>query len=155
MLTNSDQFNRQTQQIESTLFPILPNLSIFAKKADIAIGYSLYHATVRNKLRSFAARHTDTTLSAMTDAYTSTVPLACAIEVKEAGGDYHEAVTQLGIWSAASLEKMRLLRRGISQERLPPLVGWTVIGHEWKLHICWKNVDGAVVSFPSVLSSWF
>jgi hypothetical protein len=105
------------------LFPILPNLFIFVKKADIAIGYSLYHAIVRNKLRRFAARYTDTTLSVITDAYTSTVPLACAIKVKEAGEDYHEAVTQLGIWSAASLEKIRLLRRGISQERLLLLVG--------------------------------
>jgi len=81
----------------------------------------------------------------MTDAYTSTVPLACAIEVKESGGDYHEAVTQLGIWSAATLEKMRLLGRGVGHEMLPPLVGWTVIGHEWKLHICWKNAGGAVI----------
>jgi hypothetical protein len=32
----------------------------------------------------------------MTDAYTITVVLAYSIEVKETGGDYNEAVTQLG-----------------------------------------------------------
>jgi hypothetical protein len=136
------------------LLPILPNSSTFAKKADIAIGYSPHDPVVGDKLRRFAARHPGTTLSAMTDAYTSTVPLACAIEVKEAGGLPRGSDT-IGIWSAATLEKIRLLRQGESQERLPPLVGWTVIGHEWKLHICWKNVDGTVVCFRASFSNWF
>jgi hypothetical protein len=89
----------------------------------------------------------------MSDAYTSTIPLVCGIEVKESGGDYNEAVTQLGIWSAACLEKLKQLHRGSggatdslgSGESLLPIVGWTVVGHEWKLHICWKSMDGAVV----------
>ena len=45
-------------------------------------------------------------LSQMSDAYTSAVVLGCGIEVKESGGDYNEAVMQLGIWCAAGLEKM-------------------------------------------------
>ena len=89
----------------------------------------------------------------MSDAYTSTIPLVCGIEVKESGGDYNEAVTQLGIWSAACLEKLMQLRRSSSRnatdsgEYLLPIVGWTVVGHEWKLHICWKSMDGAVVRY--------
>lgn len=34
------------------------------------------------------------------------------IEVKKSGGDYNEAVMQLGIWPAACLEKLKQLRRG-------------------------------------------
>lgn len=77
----------------------------------------------------------------------STVVLACGIEVKEAGGDYNEAVMQLGVWCAAGLEKIRsMISPGVEQTLLQPSLGWTVIGHEWKLHIAWKEIDGNVVS---------
>jgi hypothetical protein len=82
----------------------------------------------------------------MIDAYTSTVPLICGIEVKEGGGDYNEAITQLAIWSAAGLEKVRSLNPMLGYEDLKPFVGWTIIGHEWKLHLAWREGDGRVVS---------
>lgn len=93
----------------------------------------------------------------MADAYTSTVPLVCGMEIKESGGDYNEAVMQLGIWSAAGLEKAKRLG---GRERVAsiaaeagtvsePFLGWTVVGHEWRLHIAWKEPGGRVVSnFP-------
>ncbi len=87
----------------------------------------------------------------MADVYTSMFPMVCGIEVKDSGGDYIEAVTQLGIWSAACLAKMAQLQqqsveRGSQQKTsIPPIIGWTVIGHEWKLHICWKDETGTVV----------
>lgn len=97
----------------------------------------------------------DLCLSQMTDAYTSTVPLACYLEVKEQG-DYNEAILQLGIWCAVGLERLRGLRTlgkldsgsGLEEE-LPPFLGWTVVGHNWKFHISWKDEDGNVVRFPS------
>jgi hypothetical protein len=46
-------------------------------------------------------------LSQTTDADASTVPLGCCLEVKERGGDYNEAIIQLGIWCAAGLERLR------------------------------------------------
>lgn len=84
----------------------------------------------------------------MTDAYTSTVPLVCGIEVKEPGGDYNEAIMQLGIWSAAGLEKVRGLggRTADGTAAGEPFLGWTVVGHEWRLHIAWKEPRGRVVS---------
>ncbi len=82
----------------------------------------------------------------MTDAYTSTVPLVCGIEVKEGGGDYNEAIMQLAIWCAAGLEKVKRLNPSVEYEQLQPFIGWTIIGHEWKLHIAWKESDGGVVS---------
>ena len=83
----------------------------------------------------------------MSDAYTSSIVLACGIEVKEPGGDYNEAIMQLGIWCAAGLAKMKsMVRADAEHEPLQPLLGWTVIGHEWKLHISWKDANGDVVS---------
>jgi hypothetical protein len=32
-------------------------------------------------------------------------------------------------------------------EELPPFVGWTVVGHDWKFHVAWKDSSGKVVSF--------
>jgi hypothetical protein len=94
----------------------------------------------------------------MTDAYTNTVPLVCGVEVKESGGDYNEAVMQLGIWSAAGLEKVLALSGGVGETEVEsgagaggePFLGWTVVGHEWRLHIAWKELGGRVV----VMGPW-
>jgi hypothetical protein len=77
----------------------------------------------------------------MTDAYTSTVVLGCGIEVKGSGGDYNEATIQLGIWCSAGLEKLQSMITTDTAETQKPLLGWTVIGHEWKLHIAWKDQE--------------
>lgn len=73
-------------------------------------------------------------LSQMTDAYTSTVPLVCCLEVKEREGDYNEASTQLGICCAAGLERLRELsvlgRDDEEDKELLPFLGWTVVGHD-------------------------
>jgi hypothetical protein len=92
-------------------------------------------------------------------------------EVKEAGGSYTEATVQLGTWAAAGLEKTARLanaaravaRPAVTENedysdvnpnpaeydvtRMMPLVGWTVVGHVWSLHISYKERDGSVVSF--------
>ena len=91
----------------------------------------------------------------MTDAYTRETLLVCPLEVKRQGGDYNEAVCQLAVWSAAALEKLRLLASmGGDEETVErfPYPGWTVVGHEWQLHISWKGRDGNVVGFFSFLS---
>ena len=81
-----------------------------------------------------------------------------------------------GVWIAAGFEHLRSLRAfardragqsndevsvdstgeavaialspDASRDMLPPLVGWTIIGHEWKFHISWKDIedDGVSVS---------
>ena len=89
----------------------------------------------------------------MTDAYTSTVPLVCWLEVKERGGDYNEAIIQLGIWCAAGLERLRGLwtldrsdnGKDLEEDKLSPFLGWTVVGHDWKFHSSWKDAGGNVV----------
>ena len=81
-------------------------------------------------------------LSQMSDAYTSTLILGCGIEVKASDGDCDEASMQLGVWCAAGLEKLRRLYPVKDDHDLRPLIGITVIGHDWNIHIGWKRVNG-------------
>lgn len=76
------------------------------KKADLALAFSSDHPAVARALEPVYKANPDLALSQMTDVYTSTVPLVCGLEVKEQGGDYNEAVLQLGIWCAAGLERL-------------------------------------------------
>ncbi|KAH9203980.1 hypothetical protein DL95DRAFT_471897 [Leptodontidium sp. 2 PMI_412] len=161
----------QTQAISSSLLPTHTSTS-FAKKADLALAFSLSHPEVFHALEPIHTQYPDLCLSQMEDAYTMRVPLVAGVEVKERGGSYNEATVQLGVWCAAGLEKLRRLReeghdkrtreRGEADEplrwegeaegggELPPFVGWTVVGHEWKLHVVWKDRSGNV----TVLGPW-
>lgn len=58
----------------------------------------------------------------MTDVYTSIVPLACGVEVKEGGGNYNEAIIQFGVWSTAGLRKIASLGQIEENEGLLPFV---------------------------------
>lgn len=141
-------WTRQTQSIESRFLPTLPDTAVpFAKKADVALTFKPYHDRVRSSLEAVRRKRPGMTLSQMSDAYTSSVVLGCGIEIKESGGDYNEAVVQLGIWCSAGLQKTQEMR--IADTSLPhkPLLGWTIIGLEWRLHISWRDdKTGDVVS---------
>lgn len=90
-----------------------------------------------------------TTLSQMTDTYTEGIPIACGIEVKQSGGNHDEAVMQYGIWATAGLAKAEELFNGAILQQ--PLLGWTVIGHNWALYMSWKLEGGEVVSSKTVV----
>ncbi|KAF8855803.1 hypothetical protein BDZ45DRAFT_727874 [Acephala macrosclerotiorum] len=148
----------QTQSIDAAFLPQHASQS-FAKKADLALAFSSDHPAVAIAIEPVHKANPDMALSQMTDAYTSTVPLVCCLEVKERGGDYNEAIIQLGIWCAAGLERLRGLRalgrsdsgRDLEEdEELSPFLGWTVVGHDWKFHISWKDTSGNVI----VLGPW-
>lgn len=81
----------QTQTIDRSVLPQHPFLS-FAKKADLALAFSCENRTVAAAIEPVRTANPDVNLSQMTDAYTSTVPLVCGVEVKERGGDYNEAI---------------------------------------------------------------
>jgi hypothetical protein len=139
----------QTQAIDPVFVPKHPSQS-FAKKADFALSLGEQHEAVKRTLRA----DPDRPLSQMTDAATSTVPLVCGVEVKEQGGGYNEAIMQLAVWSAAGLARLEGLWKdagvGTVEDGIMPFVGLTVVGHEWRLRIAWKeraeDGDGDVVS---------
>ncbi|KAG4428471.1 hypothetical protein IFR05_016048 [Cadophora sp. M221] len=172
----------QTQPISSSLFPTHTSTS-FTKTADLALAFSLSHPEMLRALDPIHTRYPELGLSQMEDAYTMRFPLVAGVEVKERGGSYNEATVQLGVWCAARLEKSRRLREEGQQKRtregtetdgppreveaegegeLPPFVGWTVVGHEWKLHVVWKDRSGNVdlggyqmQGREAILRSWY
>ena len=96
----------------------------------------------------------------MTDAYTSGLVLACAIELKESGVKATEAEMQLAVYHAAMLWKMKeLFNMGWEDpmneeevERLiPSVVGWTVIGHKWSFYISSLLPDDSIVRYTLLL----
>lgn len=148
----------QTQAINNSLLPTLPESVLpFARKADLVLAFSPYHPRVTSTLESIHRLLPRMSLSQMSDAYTSTVVLGCGLEVKGSGGDYDEAVMQLGVWCSAGLEKMCSLWDAKSGKAMKPLIGITVIGHEWILHISWKLFLGGetliVGRWPLLFSS--
>ena len=82
------------------------------------------------------------------DANTKRLALFSGIEVKQENGGKDEALVQLAIWLAAGSENLRRLSELGRQEVLPaeedrPIVGWTVIGHDWHTYIAYRaNRDG-------------
>ncbi|KAH9204607.1 hypothetical protein DL95DRAFT_113993 [Leptodontidium sp. 2 PMI_412] len=90
----------QTQAISSSLLPTHTSTS-FAKKADLALAFSLSHPEVFHALEPIQTQYPDLCLSQMEDAYTMRVPPVAGVEVKERGGSYNEATVQLGVWCAA------------------------------------------------------
>jgi hypothetical protein len=125
-----------------------------SKKADLALVISPPRQR-DSKIDQWRKQNPGVGLSHMSDAYTRETLLACPLEVKRQGGDYNEAVCQLAVWSAAALEKLKILASmGRDKEMLVgfPYPGWTVVGYEWQLHISWKEESDKVVSFYSLLA---
>jgi hypothetical protein len=143
--------SRQTQTIEPSFLPSLPTTSLtVAKKADLAIAFSPYDHDIGPVIQSYLSRNPGSTLSQMQDAYTSSIPLICGLEVKQAGGDSNEGLTQLAIWTTAGLEKVEQLQRrnpGLRRSgMIQPIVGIVVVGHTWEFYIVWPEENGRRVS---------
>jgi len=84
------------------------------------------------------------TISQTTDAYTKCIALFSGLEVKQSNGVNTEALAQLSIWLTAGLEKTRLLGASSGQtsriDQLQPMIGWTVIGHDWHTYIAFRAI---------------
>jgi len=51
-----------------------------------------------------------------------------------------------------NIYRLRAIRNGDKHFTSLPYLGWTVVGHEWKLYIIWKEELGAVVGSPFVIA---
>jgi len=148
--------SRDPSVVEPLLLPSLPHNSLaVARKADLAIAFSPYDEDVGPAIQSYLHGSPDIALSQMQDAYTSTIPLVCGIEVKQAGGDSNEGLTQLAIWSTAGLEKTeQLRRRRIAHDirGIPlPVMGVVVVGHTWDFYMIWREESGKRVGNSRLL----
>lgn len=94
---------------------------------------------------------------------TDTGPMTCcpqlvALEFKGPDGCYNESSIQLGIWMAAGLEKLSQLQALTEPSAvgpIPPILGLTVVGHFWSLHLLCKVDDSTVVSVEKKRLTWY
>jgi hypothetical protein len=90
----------------------------------------------------------------LTDAYTGTLLVTYAFEGKQSGGNIDEARLQLAIFHLAALQRLKSLFQYAAQSTnvaladIPPMVGWTMVGYEWKCYITSFSSDGNIVHSP-------
>ncbi len=80
------------------------------------------------------------------DAYTSQVLLGYALEAKRSDGSEKEAQLQLALFHSAILIKLFAIHGPEAKYcEIPPMLGWTMIGHRWQFHITSFLEDGNIV----------
>lgn len=67
---------------------------------------------------------------------------------KDKSKDIDEGVSK-DVPHDVSMEETNARQSKVLQPYIPPLVGWVIIGHEWRLYISWKDEKGDVVSAPA------
>ena len=136
--------------VEPTLLPLHTSGLPLAKKADLAYAVTPDHTDVNGVYDSFAAKHPGMTVSHLQDAYTRSLVIDYAVEVKEPSGDQSQASMQLALFHAALLRKFESLvamsGQSTSRDRFPPLLGRTVVGHDWRSYITSMAEDDSIVS---------
>lgn len=77
----------------------------------------------------------------MSDLCTRELGLSSGVEVKKAGERENVAQGQLYTWLGSGIIKARRLRAAATAKGIPaqpgimPLLGWIVVGYEWKLYV--------------------
>lgn len=148
--------NKQTQTIDPSLLPRIPCSVRISRKVDYSFVFCIRERNIKKKYFNFIQSQPDVPMGHTTDPFGRHLAYFSGVEVKQAGGDATEALVQLSIWLSAQLEKLLQLsqRQGKSLEesQLPPVVGWTVVGHQWNLYMAFRGVfDGkdTIVRKPS------
>ncbi|OCK81060.1 hypothetical protein K432DRAFT_381661 [Lepidopterella palustris CBS 459.81] len=130
---------RQTQPIRPDVLPLsLKSSSRLQRKADYT--FSFCGDAVSAIYDRLEATGTDRNIGHTIDSWTSRLALFSGIEVKREGGSKDEALTQLAIWLCAGLENHRKLAKCPAEDLLP-VVGWTVVGHDWHLYIAYRALN--------------
>ena len=149
-LTDRPSF-RQSQQIDPALLPIAKNsLARINKKTDYTFCFSCGDPEVFELYQQVSLGGHGYEIGPTTDAFTKRTILFSGVEVKSNDGGKQEALAQLAIWQTAHLEKIKQLRYFATDgdvdfsNRLLPIVGYTVVGHDWYTYIVYRSEDGVV-----------
>lgn len=119
----------------------------FGKKADLALVFDRNDQATNFLYQKYSKVYPGRAISHLSDAYTSTIWVTCALEIKESGGNQTETSLQLAVFHSALLKKLAgMIKESEVNQLLPAVLCWTVIGHEWKLYISTQSDDGSTVS---------
>ncbi|KAE8372231.1 hypothetical protein BDV26DRAFT_105033 [Aspergillus bertholletiae] len=126
----------QSQTINPELLPIMPKNYRVQKKCDYAFYFHEDTQQVSDLYDALSSVGAGDVLSQTMDSNTKQRVLFSGLEVKQENGGKDEALAQLATWLAAGMENTRKLwnrspKALHSYRDLPPMVGWTVIGHDW------------------------
>jgi hypothetical protein len=117
------------------------------KKADLAFAFHSNSDRAKSLYTRFEKAHPRLDLSHLTDAYTGRVLVTYALEGKTNTGDQTEATLQLSIFHAAALQKLKSFHgKTADLGQIPPMLGWTMVGHEWRCSITSFATDESIVS---------
>ncbi|KAI9767019.1 MAG: hypothetical protein M1840_005978 [Geoglossum simile] len=145
----------QDPRLAPDTLPTVNNQRIPHKKVDLVLALSPNNPTVLATYTKLRTADPLVRISQFIDASLSRMTIPVYIEIGEAGKSYLEASLQLGIVGSAGLSRLEQLRRTFAPKwgdgpMMLPALGWTVIGHDWKLHIICKlteNEQDAVVVY--------
>lgn len=145
---------RQSQTIDPRFLPKFDSTPS-TKKADLAFAFTPDNEEVDSLYQDFRTAYPMLDLSHLTDAYTGRLLVNYALEVKVSDGHKDEACLQLAIFHAAVLQKLKsflgLTTESVDLSQIPPMMGWTMVGQEWRCFITSFATDGSIVCQPPAL----
>ncbi|OGM50938.1 hypothetical protein ABOM_000522 [Aspergillus bombycis] len=148
----------QSQTINPELLPIMPNNYRVQKKCDYAFSFHRNTQQVSDLYGALTCTGAGGALSQTMDSNTKRWLLFSGLAVKHENGGKDEALAQLATWIAAGMENTRKLWSRSSEEvhpycDLPPMVGWTVVGHDWHTWVTFGATDNGTDSLY-VVGPW-
>jgi hypothetical protein len=142
-------FRSQSQMIDPNCLSVYgkPPTPVESKKSDFALSFSPKHPDVKEQYSKVQTASKElVTLSQMSDDCTSKLVLYLGAEVKKLGGNDVEAQGQIYTWLGSGITKRRQLMASAPQhtdqsltEQPMPLLGWTIVGHQWKLYMAFGD----------------
>lgn len=150
MLTPS--LRSPTQTIDPDCLSVYgkPPTPVESKKSDFVLSFSPKHPDVKKHYSEVQTASKElVTLSQMSDDCTSKLVLYLGAEVKKFGGNEAEAQSQIYTWLGSGITKRRQLMASAAQQtdqsltdQPMPLLGWTIVGHQWKLYVAFGEGNG-------------
>ncbi|CAI7587121.1 unnamed protein product [Penicillium palitans] len=135
-----DCWSVQTESVDPQYQPRYTARDTYNRKIDLVVGLPVDDWEVEYEQ---AGLHTPgISFSHMTHRHTGKRVLGPGVEIKAADGNLVEAQVQIGVWMTGLL-MWAFAQRKTTQD-LPPLVGCTAVGEDWKFYIA-IGVEGSGV----------
>ncbi|KAF9250355.1 hypothetical protein DTO006G1_6754 [Penicillium roqueforti] len=121
----------QTESVDPQYQPRYTARDTYNRKIDLVVGLPVNAYEVQYEK---AGLHTTGKyFSHMTHPHTGKRVLGPGVEIKAADGNLVEAQVQIGVWMTGLLMWAFAQRKSVKD--LPPLVGCTAVGEDWKFYI--------------------
>lgn len=138
----------QTESVDPQYQPRYTARDTYNRKVDLVVGLPVESWKV--DYEQAGLNTPGKCFSHMTHPHTGKRILGPGVEIKAADGNLVEAQVQLGVWMTGLLMWAFAQRKSVKD--LPPLIGCTAVGEDWKFYIA-IGVEGPGV-LEQVVSSY-